>query len=78
MQKEIAKHVVNNILDTLGNNDYVNIFTFSNVTDPLIPCFNDTLVQANLANVRELKENMDTFKTENIANFSEALTIAFK
>lgn len=32
MRKEIAKHVVNNILDTLGNNDYVNIITFSNVT----------------------------------------------
>lgn len=59
MSKEIAKHVVNNILDTLGNNDYVNIFTFSNVTEPLIDCFNDTLVQANLGNVRALKEEMD-------------------
>lgn len=69
---------MNNILDTLGNNDYVNIFTFSNVTEPLVPCFNDTLVQANLANVRELKEHMDSFKTENIANFSDALTVAFR
>lgn len=59
MRKEIAKHVVNNILDTLGNNDYVNIFTFSNVTDPLIDCFNDTLVQANLGNVRAFKEEME-------------------
>lgn len=32
MRKEIARHVVNNILDTLGNNDYVNIITFSNET----------------------------------------------
>ncbi|GLV36977.1 straightjacket [Carabus blaptoides fortunei] len=77
-QKEIAKHVVNNILETLGNNDYVNIFTFSNVTEPVVPCFNDTLVQANLANLRELREHMDGFKTENIANFSDALTVAFR
>lgn len=33
MRKEIARHVVNNILDTLGNNDYVNIIKFSNITE---------------------------------------------
>lgn len=32
IRREIAKHVINNILDTLGNNDFVNIITFSNVT----------------------------------------------
>lgn len=60
MRKEIAKHVVDNILETLGNNDYVNIFTFSNFTQPLIDCFNDTLVQANLGNVRAFKEEMES------------------
>ncbi|KAF7266188.1 hypothetical protein GWI33_020469 [Rhynchophorus ferrugineus] len=78
MRREIARHVVHNILDTLGNNDYVNIFTFSNTTDPLVECFDKKLVQANLANIRILKESMSDFKTEQIANFSLALITAFQ
>ncbi|KAJ8916494.1 hypothetical protein NQ315_000136 [Exocentrus adspersus] len=78
MRREIARHVVHNILDTLGNNDYVNIYTFSNTTEPLVECFDKKLVQANLANVRVLKESMSNFKTEQIANFSEALITAFE
>ncbi|XP_045467080.1 voltage-dependent calcium channel subunit alpha-2/delta-3-like isoform X2 [Harmonia axyridis] len=78
VRREIAKHVVHNILDTLGNNDYVNIFTFSNTTDPLIDCFDNILVQANMANVRLLAESMTNFKTEQIANFSLALITAFE
>ncbi|XP_014615597.1 PREDICTED: voltage-dependent calcium channel subunit alpha-2/delta-3, partial [Polistes canadensis] len=77
MRREIARHVVNNILDTLGNNDFVNIITFSNITKEVVPCFNDTLVQANLANVRELKRAISNLETVNIANFSLALTTAF-
>ncbi|XP_076666830.1 voltage-dependent calcium channel subunit straightjacket isoform X3 [Andrena cerasifolii] len=77
IRREIARHVVNNILDTLGNNDFVNIITFSNVTKEVVPCFNDTLVQANLANVRELKRAISNLETEKIANFSLALTTAF-
>ncbi|XP_043273923.1 voltage-dependent calcium channel subunit alpha-2/delta-3 isoform X3 [Venturia canescens] len=76
--KEIAKHVVDNILDTLGNNDYVNIITFSNVTLEVVPCFNGTLVQANLANLRELKEAILELKTDQIANFSLVLNYAFE
>ncbi|KAK9874143.1 hypothetical protein WA026_002498 [Henosepilachna vigintioctopunctata] len=78
MRREIAKHVVHNILDTLGNNDYVNIFTFSNTTDPLVECFDNMLVQANMGNVRLLMESMGNFKTEQIANFSLALITAFE
>lgn len=32
IRREIARHVMNNILDTLGNNDFVNIITFDNKT----------------------------------------------
>ncbi|XP_011876387.1 PREDICTED: voltage-dependent calcium channel subunit alpha-2/delta-3 isoform X2 [Vollenhovia emeryi] len=78
IRREIAKHVINNILDTLGNNDFVNIITFSNVTREVVSCFNDTLVQANLANIRELKRAISDLNTEMIANFSLALTTAFE
>ncbi|XP_073994494.1 voltage-dependent calcium channel subunit straightjacket isoform X3 [Rhodnius prolixus] len=78
-RKEIARHVVNNILDTLGNNDFVNILTFVKDTVEVVPCFKDKLVQANLANIRELKMGMERMEmASNIANFSVALTKAFE
>ena len=49
LRQEISKHVVLNILDTLNENDFVNIFTFSETTQELVPCFNDTLVQVRVA-----------------------------
>uniref|UniRef100_A0A1A9WG46 VWFA domain-containing protein n=1 Tax=Glossina brevipalpis TaxID=37001 RepID=A0A1A9WG46_9MUSC len=75
---DIAKHVVNTLLDTLGTNDFVNIFTFGDEVKPVVGCFEDTLVQANLGNVRELKEGIESVKTASIANFSAALTKAFE
>ncbi|XP_044741328.1 voltage-dependent calcium channel subunit alpha-2/delta-3 isoform X3 [Chrysoperla carnea] len=78
LRKEIARHVVNNILDTLGNNDYVNIFSFANETLEIVPCFEGLLVQATLANVRELKIGMESIETNNIANFTAALIKSFE
>ncbi|KAF4528188.1 hypothetical protein B566_EDAN014013 [Ephemera danica] len=77
-RQEIARHVVNNILDTLGNNDFVNIFKFSEDTEVLVNCFNDSLVQATLGNVREMKQALDNMTTQDIANFTVALTKAFE
>ncbi|EAT48840.1 AAEL000121-PA, partial [Aedes aegypti] len=77
-RKDIAKHVVSNILDTLGPNDYVNIFTFSEEVTEVVDCFRDTLVQANMGNIRELKLGMDNIETTEIANVSAALTKAFE
>lgn len=42
---DIAKKVVNTILDTLGTNDFVNIFTFGKSVEPAVKCFEETLVQ---------------------------------
>lgn len=78
MRKEIARHVVSNILDTLGNNDFVNVFNFSEEIDEVVPCFKDMLVQANLANVREFKQGMKDLHTDKIANFTAVLIKAFE
>ena len=48
LRKEIAKYVVMNILDTLNENDFLNVFTFNDNTTALVPCFNDTLVQVQI------------------------------
>lgn len=44
-RRDIAKHVVTNILDTLGNNDFVNVFTFADSVEEIVPCFAESLVQ---------------------------------
>lgn len=78
IRKEIARHVVGNILDTLGNNDFVNIISFGEHAVEIEPCYKDRLVQANLANVRNFKEIMEkNMTTSQIANFSAALNKSF-
>jgi uncharacterized protein with von Willebrand factor type A (vWA) domain len=42
MSQEIARHLVNNILETLGSNDFVNVLKFSNTIDPVIKCLRNT------------------------------------
>lgn len=46
-RRDIAKHVVTNILDTLGNNDFVNVLTFADTVEEIVPCFAESLVQVN-------------------------------
>ncbi|XP_050423837.1 voltage-dependent calcium channel subunit alpha-2/delta-3 isoform X2 [Adelges cooleyi] len=77
--KIIARHVINTLLDTLSVNDYVNVLVFSNVTEEVVPCYKDMLVQATLANIRELKTGVENIaEPNNISDFSIALTVAFQ
>ncbi|XP_077546416.1 voltage-dependent calcium channel subunit alpha-2/delta-3-like isoform X2 [Haemaphysalis longicornis] len=78
LRKEIARNVIVNILDTLTENDYVSILRFSNIIEPVVTCFHYNLVQANARNIREFKENLSNLDTQNIANFTAALTQAFE
>lgn len=76
-RKDIARHVVHNILDTLGTNDFVNMFTFALEVHEVVECFNNTLVQANMANIRQMKLEMENMETAEIANVTAALIHAF-
>jgi voltage-dependent calcium channel alpha-2/delta-3 len=85
LRKEIAKHVVGNILETLSEDDFVTIYSFSKTPRPLVKCFSHDvdgenraeLVQATPENLREFQEAVTKVKTEEIANFTSALTVAF-
>ena len=84
LRKEIAKHVVLNILETLGEDDYLAVYTFSEKPVPLVPCFKTDessdraeLVQATNENIKEYQDAMSSISTSGIANFTSALTVAF-
>jgi len=82
LRKEIAKHVVLNIMETLGEDDFVTVLTFSDETKPLVECFTDSdgepeLVQATTENIAEFTEAVNEIETMEIANFTSALTSAF-
>ncbi|PSN31193.1 hypothetical protein C0J52_22419 [Blattella germanica] len=74
----IARLTVSNILDTLNNNDWVNVFNYSDTTDEAVPCFKDMLVQATIENVNTLKEHVEKIKPEGHANLTYAFTRAFQ
>ena len=83
LRKEIAKHVVLNILETLSEDDFVTIYKFSKHPTPLVPCFTTEdgraeLVQATNENIREFQEAVNNVETEEIANFTSSLTVAFE
>ena len=82
LRKEIAKHVVINIMETLGEDDFVTVLTFSDETKPLVECFTDSdgepeLVQSTNENIAEFTEAINNIETMEIANFTSALTAAF-
>ncbi|KAL1492838.1 hypothetical protein ABEB36_011020 [Hypothenemus hampei] len=74
----LARATVEAILDTLSDNDFVNLLKFSDSTRETLTCFKDQLVQATQENLRLLKESMALIKQENIANFSSALITGFE
>ncbi|XP_035710380.1 voltage-dependent calcium channel subunit alpha-2/delta-3 isoform X2 [Folsomia candida] len=77
LRREIGRHVVQTILDTLTENDYVNVLNFTDKTSPLVPCYKDGLIQATLENVREFKVALDQDRTREMANFTAALNAAY-
>lgn len=77
-QFALAKTTAFTILDTLGDDDFVNLVTFSDSVRSAVPCFTDKLVRATPDNIREIKAATNAIKCENVANFSGALEEAFE
>ena len=74
LRKEIAKHVVLNILETLGENDFVTVLTFSNETKPLVECFTDSNEDSQFEEVKQIGyPELVQASTKNIAEFMEAM-----
>ncbi|XP_074600888.1 voltage-dependent calcium channel subunit alpha-2/delta-3-like isoform X2 [Brevipalpus obovatus] len=77
-RKAMARSVVNNILDTLTDDDYVTVIRFSDELESTVPCFDQQLVEANRQNINLFKASLVDLSTSEIANFSIALTRAFE
>lgn len=77
-RREIAKNVVLNILDTLGDDDYFTVIRFTDVLEPIVDCFGENLVPATKQNIREFRDRLEGLNTSDIANFTQALTFAFE
>ncbi|XP_076283345.1 ca[2+] channel Muscle-specific alpha2/delta subunit isoform X1 [Lasioglossum baleicum] len=78
MGKTIAKATINAILDTLSNNDFVTVLSYTNGTTDVVDCFKDILIQATPENVETFKNAITTVKTEGQANLTEAFGKAFE
>ncbi|CAG9855322.1 unnamed protein product [Phyllotreta striolata] len=66
------------ILDTLSNNDYVNILNYTVYTNYTIPCFSDMLAQATEENIQMFKRSVEKLQPEGKTQVSQALEVAFK
>lgn len=75
---ELAIETVSAILDTLSDNDFVNVIAFSDATRSIVPCFKDKMVRAFADNVKEMKDAMQAIKCENVANFTSGFEYAFE
>ncbi|XP_049879947.1 voltage-dependent calcium channel subunit alpha-2/delta-4 isoform X2 [Pectinophora gossypiella] len=80
----VARRTLRSLLSTLSNNDYVNVYTFKNVTEQVVTCFVD-LVQATPENIKTIVDALeptDGGKNHKVpldgnANLTEAYIKAF-
>ncbi|GAU93081.1 hypothetical protein RvY_05069 [Ramazzottius varieornatus] len=77
LRRETAKRTVMAIMDTLNEDDFFNVLTFKNDTYFLDPCLNNTLLPATKAHKKHLSRLMQHLDTEDFANYTVALPVAF-
>ncbi|XP_061631015.1 voltage-dependent calcium channel subunit alpha-2/delta-4-like isoform X7 [Phyllopteryx taeniolatus] len=78
LKMTIAKHTINTILDTLGENDFVNVIAYTDYVRYVEPCFKGTLVQADLDNREHFKMLVDELHVKGEAKIKNAMKESFK
>nr|XP_055045782.1 voltage-dependent calcium channel subunit alpha-2/delta-4 isoform X2 [Misgurnus anguillicaudatus] len=74
----IAKHTINTILNTLGENDFVNVIAYSDYVQYVEPCFKGTLVQADLDNREHFKLLVEELQVKGEGKVKKAMKESFK
>ncbi|KAF9421397.1 hypothetical protein HW555_002612 [Spodoptera exigua] len=75
----LAKSTVSALLDTLGPNDFVNIYRYSDTISELHSCYTKVLAQALPETIRELKTALwNAELSGGVANLTGALTTGFE
>ncbi|XP_058842409.1 voltage-dependent calcium channel subunit alpha-2/delta-4-like isoform X1 [Acipenser ruthenus] len=77
LRLSIAKHTITTILDTLGENDFVNIIAYNDYVHYVEPCFKGTLVQADLDNREHFKLLVEELHAKGMGTVKKALKEAF-
>uniref|UniRef100_A0A3Q3JQ73 VWFA domain-containing protein n=1 Tax=Monopterus albus TaxID=43700 RepID=A0A3Q3JQ73_MONAL len=78
LKMTIARHTINTILDTLGENDFVNIIAYTDYVRYVEPCFRGTLVQADLDNREHFKTLVEELHVKGEAKIKNAMKESFK
>ncbi|KAJ8684182.1 hypothetical protein QAD02_019974, partial [Eretmocerus hayati] len=77
-KRELAVGTANALLDSLGPNDFVNVYRYADTAEEIVTCLKDSLVAATPENVRTLKNAMNSMKSDSPSNISAALSTAFE
>ncbi|XP_005396168.1 PREDICTED: voltage-dependent calcium channel subunit alpha-2/delta-4 [Chinchilla lanigera] len=78
LRMAIAKHTITTILDTLGENDFINIIAYNDYVHYIEPCFKGILVQADRDNREHFKQLVDELVVKGVGVVDQALSEAFQ
>uniref|UniRef100_A0A2K6SEQ2 Calcium voltage-gated channel auxiliary subunit alpha2delta 4 n=1 Tax=Saimiri boliviensis boliviensis TaxID=39432 RepID=A0A2K6SEQ2_SAIBB len=78
LRMTIAKHTITTILDTLGENDFVNIIAYNDYIHYIEPCFKGILVQADRDNREHFKLLVEELMVKGVGIVDQALREAFE
>ncbi|XP_066521093.1 voltage-dependent calcium channel subunit alpha-2/delta-2a [Hoplias malabaricus] len=75
---KLMKTSVIEMLDTLSDDDYVNVVQFNDEAGTVVSCFNNTLVQANVRNKKIFKEKVMNMQAKGTTAYKIGFTFAFE